>query len=269
MRFPSLTRLTLVPLGAFFVLVTLPGRSQADSRAPLPPECIVSGSGERVCGYGCISAYGGARCAETPLGTCSSSSDTLTCWDPPPLVRVVADAKAALGVVVPRASCVTTGGKTACGYHCISGSDQVQCAQTPWGVCKAGDGSLACWDPPAAVLASFAAAPSQPSPRPKCISVSGSIACGYDCAASSSNLACSQTPNGVCHVENDRATCWDAPVDARGVAFSGASTLACMSTLSPGGRVCGYACLASGTRVACASDPQGHCAESRGEIRCR
>jgi len=54
--------------------------------------------------------------------------------------------------------CLTSGGKTACGFHCVSGEGQVRCAQTPTGVCSVSSGVVACWDPPAVLRRAFVVA---------------------------------------------------------------------------------------------------------------
>ena len=41
------------------------------------------------------------------------------------------------------ADCLTSEGKTACGFHCVSGEGQVRCAQTPEGVCSVASGVVA------------------------------------------------------------------------------------------------------------------------------
>ena len=46
-------------------------------------ECVTS-FGKITCGYNCVSAFGETKCAETPEGTCKSSSGNIECWDPEP-----------------------------------------------------------------------------------------------------------------------------------------------------------------------------------------
>lgn len=254
-------------LNALALLAMGTTHAQAQGGAVGPaPQCLVGGNGDRACGYGCISAYGAVRCAQTPQGVCTHGSDVLACWDPPALVRVVGDAvQKRTGRAVPKPTCVTAGGKTACGYQCLTGFDQVQCAQTPWGTCKAGDGSIACWDPPAAVLASFRDAARIPDPI--CSTAFGQIACGYQCAATGGKIACAQTPEGTCRAEQDKATCWDPPLESRGVLFDPATARACMENATA--KSCGYHCVASSNRLVCASTEQGVCLESKGELACR
>ena len=51
--------------------------------------------------------------------------------------------------------------------------------QHPDGVCIATPRGVTCWDPPVSAYC----ADDKPIPRPRCLSVSGRAACGYDCRA--------------------------------------------------------------------------------------
>lgn len=245
-------------LGLFFVIPE--SRAQWASTMP-EPTCLTGGKGDRACGYNCLSAYGVVRCAQTPSGVCHHGSDIIACWDPPALVRSVA-----AGRPVPRPSCVTAAGKTACGYHCVTGSDQVQCAETPWGACAAGQGTVACWDPPAAVLASFRGAAS--IPQGTCSTTYGQVTCGYKCVAIGGKVACSQSPEGICRSEGEQATCFDPPPESRGAVYDPAGARSCMEN-GANARTCGHHCLATHDRLACAPTERGVCLESRGEITCK
>jgi hypothetical protein len=75
----------------------------------------------------------------------------------------------------PDPQCLHSYGKTACGYGCKASDRQVRCAQTPQGVCSAGSGILACWDPPPLVRSILG----RSAPRPSCVTSSGQTACGY------------------------------------------------------------------------------------------
>ncbi len=66
------------------------------------------------------------------------------------------------------ATCLTSEGKTACGYHCLASSGQVQCSLTPQGICIAAPGTVACWDPPPLLRGLFAGR----VPRPQCVTSS-------------------------------------------------------------------------------------------------
>lgn len=115
----------------------------AYGRAPLPRPRCVSEYGEIVCGYECLARFGKARCARTPDGICFARNDQVTCWDPPPQLRV-AHGNAPL----PRPKCVEEYGQIACGFQCLARHDQLKCTQTPEGICREEDGQVICWDPP-------------------------------------------------------------------------------------------------------------------------
>ncbi len=214
-------------------------------------ECLTS-FGKTACGYHCVASEQQVRCSQTPEGVCSASSGIVACWDPPPILRKVFDP-------VPRPRCVTNYGQTACGYHCIRSDDRVQCAQTPFGACRADQGTLVCWDPPAAVVL----AKRRQTPRAECIRNSGRVACGYHCLDYEGKLRCAQTPEGTCKVEQGNLVCWDPPLDSYGVVFETASELACLDASD--GQLCGYRCLATayhsgcgtGRRDCCRAEPQG------------
>jgi len=61
-------------------------------------------------------------------------------------------------------TCLTSEGKTACGYNCLASYGEVRCAQRPEGICVAGSGTVTCWDPPPIVRLTF---PFR-APRPHC-----------------------------------------------------------------------------------------------------
>src|SRR5438876_1239670 len=62
---------------------------------------------------------------------------------------------AAMGRDASAAECLTSSGKTACGFHCVASDGQVRCAQTPEGICSTASGVVACWDPPAVLRRVF------------------------------------------------------------------------------------------------------------------
>jgi hypothetical protein len=208
------------------------------------PTCLYSGS-KMACGYGCKASDDQVRCAQTPQGVCNVGSGIVACWDPPPLVKAV------LGRNAPRPGCVTSYGQTACGYNCIANYDQVQCAQTPFGACRANEGKVACWDPSAAVLASRKAT----TPKASCESGFGKLGCGYHCIADHGVVRCAETPDGLCRSERGTVFCWDPPIESTAAVWNAASELACIQASSD--RVCGFRCLAIPN--------QGRCGSSRGD----
>lgn len=219
-------------------------------------ECLTT-SGKTACGFHCEASDGEVRCAQTPDGVCSVSSGVVACWDPPAILRRV------FGERVPKPSCVTTDGQTACGYACETNNEHALCAQTPFGECRASDGKIVCWDPPAVVVLTRR----ERTPPVACISSVGKIACGYHCMSYDGNLRCSQTPEGTCSVEQGHLVCWDPPLETYQVAFEAAAELACID--SSEGRSCGYRCIATSTHSACGSNRGDSCRSEPDHISCK
>jgi hypothetical protein len=221
------------------------------------PECTTT-SGKTACGYNCVASDGLVRCSQTPAGVCSATSGVVTCWDPPPVLLRL------FGALLPRASCVSSlGGQTACGYNCEIHDDRVMCAQTPFGVCEAREGKIACWDPPVPVLLTRRLK----TPAPECITGGGNIACGYHCIAHGSTLRCAQTPEGTCTVEQGNLLCWDPPLDSYPVTFDPASERACLEGFD--GRACGYGCLSTLRHSACGAARDETCRADPDGITCK
>jgi hypothetical protein len=172
---------------------------------PPRPSCVTDGT-SIACGYDCKRQSGQAQCAQTPKGVCTTTSNQLQCFDPPPEVY------GALGANVPSPSCVVREGKIACGYSCVTGNGVTACAKTPFGVCAEDGGNPTCFDPPKAVVCATAGS----VPAPKCQPMgAGRLACGYNCATASGVTACSQTPDGKCDTGGPgQPQCFDPP--ARG-----------------------------------------------------
>lgn len=219
------------------------------------PQCVFS-EGKTACGYACKISDHQLRCAQTPQGVCSIGSGIVACWDPPPLVKSV------LGRRAPRPTCVTSYGQTACGYHCVANYDQVQCAQTPFGACKANEGKVACWDPPAAVLASNR----WTTPQASCETGFGKVGCGYNCIADHGVVRCSETPDGTCRSERGTVYCWDPPIESTAPAFNAASELACIQAGDD--RSCGFGCLAIPGQGKCGSSRADSCHVKEDKIVC-
>jgi len=219
------------------------------------PQCLHSW-GKTACGYACRASDSQVRCAQTPQGVCNVGSGIVACWDPPPLVKAV------LGRHAPRPSCVTSFGQTACGYHCVANYDQVQCSQTPFGACRANDGKVACWDPPAAVLASHRAT----TPKASCESAYGKVGCGYHCIANHGVVRCAETPDGTCRAERDTVFCWDPPLESTGAVWNAASELACIQASND--RSCGFRCLAIPNQGRCGSTRADSCRVKDEKIVC-
>jgi hypothetical protein len=235
--------------------IVLLGVSIGGSAVSAAPDCLTS-SGKTACGFHCVASDGEVRCSQTADGVCSVSSGVVACWDPPSVLRRV------LGDRLPKASCTTTDGQTACGYSCEVNSDHVVCAQTPFGACKATDGKVACWDPPAAVVLSMRSG----TPPAECIANSGRLACGYHCLAYDGSVRCSQTPQGTCSVEQGHLVCWDPPLDSYAVTFDPAAELACLDGAE--GRGCGYRCMATKLHSACGAKRDDSCRAEADRIVC-
>ena len=219
-------------------------------------ECLTS-SGKTACGYHCVASEGQVRCAQTPQGACSTASGVVACWDPPPMLGKVFERG------LPHPKSVTSSGQTAFGYHCVRSDDRVLCAQTPFGACRADQGSLVCWDPPAAVVL----AKRRQTPRAECLRNSGKVVCGYHCLGHEGKLRCAQTPDGICSVEQGNLVCWDPPLDSYGVTFESASELACLDAID--GPRCGFRCLATAGHSGCGTGRRDTCRAVPSGIVCQ
>jgi hypothetical protein len=155
---------------------------------PAPSTCLTN-YGKTACGYHCQAAHGDVQCARTSAGICGFTDSQLVCWDPPDSVR------AHYGDKAPRPECMQRSGQMQCGYNCASrDGGEIQCSQTPDGICVAASRGVVCWDPP---ISSYCA-DDRPLPRPRCIQVDGVAACGFGCLAKNGDVACAQTPTGTC-----------------------------------------------------------------------
>jgi hypothetical protein len=157
---------------------------------------------------------------------------------------------------------MTSFGQTACGYRCVANYDQVQCAQTPFGACRANEGKVACWDPPAAVLASRRAA----TPAASCESGFGKVSCGYHCVADHGVVRCAETPDGMCRSERGAVFCWDPPLESTGAVWNATAELACIQASND--RSCGFRCLAIPNQGRCGSSRADSCRVKDDNIVC-
>lgn len=160
------------------------------------------------------------------------------------------------------ADCLTSSGKTACGFHCVSGEGQVRCSQTPEGVCSVTSGVVACWDPPAVLRRVYG----ERVPTASCVTTYGQTACGYSCEMNSDRALCAQTPFGECQASDSRVVCWDPP--AAVILTRGARTPAATCLASSGKIACGYHCSAYDGAVRCAQTPDGTCSVQQGKVVC-
>ena len=176
-------------------------------RPPSPPgwqraQCVRT-HGHLVCGFGCAEARGQARCSTLPGGRCWAERGHVRCSEddeagaPPPGPFVPP-----YPPYHPRGMCLTRYGQTICGFDCRAAYGQVDCAKTPSGVCAAAFGRVVCWDPPRITYGWRKA---------ECVARYGRVACGYHCKAAFGQVACAQTPEGVCARGEGRVVCWDPP----------------------------------------------------------
>lgn len=183
------------------VLMMLSGMWVAQP-GPRPPAECKSAYGQTGCGYGCVAAYGEVKCAKTPQGRCQAAYGEITCWDPredgPERDR---DGHGRRGL--PGATCESSYGKTACGFSCVAAYGEVQCAESPMGVCTSAYGKVKCWDPPAHVRRSYRDA----GKKAMCETAYGKIGCGYGCVAAYGEIGCASAPDGACEAAYGKVTC--------------------------------------------------------------
>jgi len=165
-------------------------------------------------------------------------------------------------------SCLTTNGRSACGYSCVAAHGQVACARTPSGICKATSDNVeapgvVCWDPPDWVRAHYA----DNVPRADCITRNGSVVCGYACTGLGDEMACAQSPDGICRASSKRGVvCWDPSPSTYCADNKPLPRPQCI--MSDGEIACGYGCEARGGNMACAATPGGKCNIFPSEIIC-
>lgn len=100
----------------------------------------------------------------------------------------------------------------------------------------------------------------------KCVTVSGTRSCGYECVDNGVRAACAQTLAGVCAKNSSQAICFDPPLWLNAVWGGPLPKPAC--ELDGNNIACGYDCKREGGRVACATTPVGVCTRQYGSITC-
>lgn len=169
---------------------------------------------------------------------------------------------ATVGGDASAAECLTSSGKTACGFHCVGASGDVRCSQTPEGVCSVASGIVVCWDPPPVLRRVFG----ERFPPPTCVTTSYQTACGYSCEMSNDRAQCAQTPFGECQVSEGKLVCWDPPAT---VVLAKRQRTPVAECISSSGKVrCGYHCLAHDGALRCAETPDGSCSVEQGALVC-
>lgn len=158
--------------------------------------------------------------------------------------------------------CLTSQGRTVCGFQCRSSGTDAACARTPYGVCQTFNGRVHCWDPSQAVIHH----PRSGGSRPECKESRGQVACGYNCRINNGEVACNRTPYGVCTVHFGRQVCWD-PSDTVIHAY-GAQTPQPRCVNASESIACGYDCKTDRAEVRCAATPRGVCRIDNGNFTC-
>ncbi len=170
---------------------------------------------------------------------------------------------AALLLAQSRPSCVRVGDTEVCGYDCRQdSSNRVACAQTPEGRCTAETGRVTCWDPSPLLLAVWPG----PLPPAECKSDYARVACGYHCASGLGQVACAQSPAGVCRAFYGGVTCWDPPLPLVYASGAGLPPPECRE--GHGKVACGYHCKVGLNGVRCAQTPDGFCHRDLGGVVC-
>ncbi|MFL5347412.1 MAG: hypothetical protein ACJ8AT_21720 [Hyalangium sp.] len=163
---------------------------------------------------------------------------------------------------IPPPTCLTSNGKTACGYFCKASFSELRCASTPYGTCATFNGQVYCFDPTAAAIHH----PPDEGLRPECKTVAGEAACGFNCLVANGKVACAQTPYGACREHYGQLVCWD-PSEATIHEFgSDIRRPDCLTANTSIG--CGYDCKADYSQVKCAATPRGRCEKHNEVLEC-
>ncbi len=105
-----------------------------------------------------------------------------------------------------------------------------------------------------------------PVPPLECRVTSGQQVCGYACAATSSDVSCAKTPQGLCRVFDATIFCWDPPEEVRLHLTADLPAPTCIAKF--GRRACGWACTSSSEELGCAKSPWGKCTTAYGNVIC-
>jgi hypothetical protein len=105
-----------------------------------------------------------------------------------------------------------------------------------------------------------------PPPKASCLYAHGKTVCGYACRASPSDVRCASTPYGICAVFNDEVHCFD-PLPAS-IHHPPDEGLVPECKAVRGEVACGFNCLVTQGKVACAKTPYGVCREHFDELTC-
>lgn len=153
----------------------------------------------------------------------------------------------------PTPECISSRGRTVCGFQCKTSASDLDCAQTPYGTCEVTNGGVYCWDPPRVVIHH----PPRTPVSPECKSVRGKVACGFNCRLSNGEVACNNTPYGVCTTHFGKLVCWDPPESVIHEYAEATPRPWCVNASED--IACGFDCKSTRTEARCASTPRGVC----------
>lgn len=212
--------------------------------------------GQVACGWDCQAAFGQVVCGDWPGAACKATGGQITCGPPPP-----PDWEHRFGLHPPQAECVAVNGQVSCGYDCAQNDTHAGCARAPGGNCSlSGDGIL-CVDEPVIAAQTHRSTASHGDPT-TCLSRRGVTACGYDCAATDTEVACADWWGGTCFVHEGSVVCGPAAPKRD----HEAPRAECIT--SQAGIACGWGCVATDFRVACSQIPGGQCRKDDKEVYC-
>ncbi|MDY7231742.1 hypothetical protein [Hyalangium rubrum] len=105
-----------------------------------------------------------------------------------------------------------------------------------------------------------------PMPQASCLSANGKTVCGYACRASAKDVRCASTPYGTCSVFDAEVYCFDPQLASVHHPPDEGLRPECKEVR--GEVACGFRCVVTKGKVACAQTPYGECREHFGELKC-
>lgn len=103
-------------------------------------------------------------------------------------------------------------------------------------------------------------------PPASCKTANGETACGYACTVSTREVRCANTPYGVCTLLHGEVHCFDPPLVSIHHPPDEGLRPECKEVR--GEVACGFNCLVTKGKVACARTPYGVCREHFGKLTC-
>jgi len=83
------------------------------------------------------------------------------------------------------------------------------------------------------------------------------VACGFNCRLSNGEVACNNTPYGVCTTHFGKLVCWDPPESVIHEYAEATPRPWCVNASED--IACGFDCKSTRTEARCASTPRGVC----------